>query len=147
MWPWNVNDIMHRKRARRILGIWEKSVSWVPGSERVSGVLPPKKKVDFRSSPRLCGGCHARVYVCVCVCMCVCVWGGADGKVVIERMCLSLPHVEKPFNTKVIKCFVPELRSRKCFLCFGNRMLSIYELCTFHVFISGYVTVGVISKQ
>ena len=57
------------------------------------------------------------------------VWG-ADGKVDIERLCLSLPHVEKPFNSKVIKSFVPELRSRKCFffLCFGIPMLSIYEL-------------------
>ena len=40
---------------------------------------------------------------------------GADGKVVIERLCLSLPHVEKPFNSKVIKSFVPELTSRKVF--------------------------------
>ena len=28
--------------------------------------------------------------------------GGADGKVSIERLCLS-PHVEKPFNSKLIK--------------------------------------------
>ena len=54
--------------------------------------------------------------------------GGADGKVVIERLCFSLLHVEKPFNSKVIKSFVPELRSRKCFSCFGIPMLSIYEL-------------------
>ena len=37
------------------------------------------------------------------------------------------------FNSKVIKSFVPELRSRKCFLCFGIPMLSIYELGTFYV--------------
>ena len=37
---------------------------------------------------------------------------------------LSL-YVEKPFNSKVIKSFVPELRSRKCFLCFGNPILSM----------------------
>ena len=37
---------------------------------------------------------------------------GADGKVVIERLCLSLSHVDKPFYSKVIKRFVPELRSR-----------------------------------
>ena len=43
----------------------------------------------------------------------------ADGKVVIERLCLSLPYVEKPFNSKVIKSFVPELRSRKCFCVSG----------------------------
>ena len=41
--------------------------------------------------------------------------GWADGKVVIERLCLYLPHVDKPFNLKVIKSFVPELRSRKVF--------------------------------
>ena len=41
--------------------------------------------------------------------------GEADRKVVIERLCLSLPHDEKPFNSKVIKSFVPELRSRKVF--------------------------------
>ena len=79
----------------------------------------PKKTVDFRGSPRPCGGCRT--------------WFGADGKVIIERLCLSLHHVEKPFNSKVIKSFVTELRSRKCFLCFGIPMLSIYELWTFYV--------------
>ena len=63
--------------------------------------LPRKKTVDFRSSPRPCGGC--------------CTWFGADGKVVIERLCISLPYVQKPFNSKVIKSFVLELRSRKVF--------------------------------
>ncbi len=38
---------------------------------------------------------------------------GADGKANIERLCLS-PYVEKPFNSKVIKSFAPELRSFKC---------------------------------
>ena len=38
------------------------------------------------------------------------------------------PYVEKPLNSKVIKSFVPELRSRKCFLCFGIPMLSICAL-------------------
>ena len=41
-------------------------------------------------------------------------WFGADRKVSIERWYLS-PYVEKPFNSKVIKSFVPEIRSRKCF--------------------------------
>ena len=63
-----------------------------------------KKTVDFRG--RMC-------------------WRRADGKVSIERWYLS-SYVEKPFNSKVIKSFVPELRSRKCFLCFGIPMLSIY---------------------
>ena len=33
MRPGGVNDVMHRKRTLRILGIWEKSVSWVFVSE------------------------------------------------------------------------------------------------------------------
>ena len=40
---------------------------------------------------------------------------GADGKVIIERLCISLPNVDKPLNSKVIKSFVPELRSRQVF--------------------------------
>ena len=80
--------------------------------------LPGKKKVDFR----LLTEALWRVRT----------WFGADGKVSIERCYLS-PYVEKPLNSKVIKSFVPELRGRKCFSCFGIPMLSIYELWTFYV--------------
>ena len=57
------------------------------------------------------------------------------------------PHVEKPFNSKVIKSFVPELRSRKCFcvsgfLCYLHMSYEhfmyisrMYILCTFHVWL------------
>ena len=77
-------------------------------------------------------------------------WFGADGKVSVERWYLS-PYVEKPLNSKVIKSFIPELRSRKCFLCFGIPMLSICAIwtlwmfcipvwiCLFHIFMYGYV--------
>ena len=44
---------------------------------------------------------------------------GADEKARIERLCLSLPYVET-FNSKVIKGFVPELRSRKVFFVFRD---------------------------
>ena len=77
----------------------------------------------------------------------------------IERLCLSLPYVEKPLNSKVIKSFVPELRSRKCFSCFGIPMLSTCALwtlwtfcvpvwiCTFHIFLYGYVTTLAITQR
>ena len=77
----------------------------------------PKKTVDFRS------GCRT--------------WFGADGNVVIERLCLSLPYVEKPLNSKVIKSFLPELRSRKCFLCFGIPMLSMCLMDIMNVLCTG----------
>ena len=57
---------------------------------------------------------------------------GADGKASRERLCLS-PYVEEPLNSKVIKSFVLELRSRKCFLCFGIPMFYVYMLWTFYV--------------
>ena len=43
------------------------------------------------------------------------------------------PYVEEPLNSKVIKSFVTELRSRKCFSCFGIPMFYVYMLWTFYV--------------
>ena len=51
---------------------------------------------------------------------------GADEKAGIERMCISLPYVEEPLNSKVIKSLVPEERSRKCFSCFEIPMFYLY---------------------
>ena len=42
-------------------------------------------------------------------------------------------YVEEPLNSKVIKNFVPELRSRKCFSCFEIPMFYVYMLWTFYV--------------
>ena len=53
------------------------------------------------------------------------VLGGADEKARIESMCISL-YVEEPLNSKVIKSFVPELRSRKCFSCFEIPIFYVY---------------------
>ena len=72
--------------------------------------------------------------------------GGADGKVIIERLCISLPYVET-FNSKVIKGFVPELRSRYVLFVFrDSHVLCIYItniLYTFHIsvhILNGYGT-------
>ena len=43
------------------------------------------------------------------------------------------PYVEEPLNSKVIKSFVPELRSRKCFSCFEIPMFYVYMLWTLYV--------------
>ena len=102
-----MNDVMHRKRARRIFAIWEKSESWVPASERRSWVFASEEEgwlsvlaEALRRVPHL-------------------VWGRWKSQ---HRKFVYL----SPFNSKVIKSFLPELRSRKCFLCFGIPMLSIY---------------------
>ena len=107
----DVNDVMHQKHA---LGILKKSVE-LRTRHRM-------RRVDIRGSHRpdefARYGHHT--------------WWEADGKVIIERLCISLPDVET-FNSKVIKGFVPELRSRKCFLCFRIPMFYVYMLWTFYV--------------
>ena len=42
------------------------------------------------------------------------------------------PYVEEPLNSKIIKSFVPELRSHKCFSCFEIPLFYVYMLWTFH---------------
>ena len=86
-----------------------------------------RRRLAFACTPKPgqwpCGGCHT-------------CWGwGADGKVIIERLCIPLPYVET-FNSKVIKGFIPELRSRYVFFVFRDSyVLCIYVmniLCTFN---------------
>ena len=94
-------------------GIWKNSVSWVES-------CGPKKKGDFRllaealwRVPHVLVGCR---------------WKSQNRK----NEYLS-PYVEEPLNSKVIKSFVPELRSHKCFSSFGIPMFYVYMLWTFYV--------------
>ena len=68
--------------------------------------------------------------------------GGADEKARIERLCLSLSlslvRSKKTLNSKVIKSFVLELRSRKCFSCFEIPMFYVIYKWTFCISVSGY---------
>ena len=60
-------------------------------------------------------------------------WGGGRWKGQNRKNVYLSPYVEEPLNSKVIKSFVPELRSRKCFSCFGIPMFYVYMLWTFYV--------------
>ena len=99
------------------------SLGWDLKSQLVEFLRPNEKvefflggrRLTFAPSPRPCGRCRT--------------WFGADGKVSIERWYLS-PYVEKPLNSKVIKSFVPELRSRECF-CVSGFLCSMY-ICYEH---------------
>ena len=108
---------------------FEKSQSWVLASEE-DGWLSELADA-LRRVPHMAGGR----------------WKSQHRKIVY----LS-PYVEKPFNSKVIKSFVPELRSRQAFFVFRDSYV-IYVcalwtlwmfcvpvwICLFLVFISGYV--------
>ena len=101
----DVNGVIHRKCARRILGIWEKSGSWVFAFEE-EGWLSELAEV-LRWVPHM-------------------VWGRWKSQ--HRKIVYLSPYVDKPFNSNVIKSFVPEQRSRKCFLCFGIPMLSMLSI-------------------
>ena len=51
------------------------------------------------------------------------------------------PYVEKPLNSKVIKNFVPELRSRKCFCVSG--FLCFMYICYEHSMYVSHIHVWV----
>ena len=91
-----------------------------------------KKSVEFSSASGEDGWLSLAHHGLVAGATRVGVGVGADGKASMERLCLS-PYVEKPFDSKVIKSFVPELRSRKCFSCFGIPRFYVYMLWTFYV--------------
>ena len=67
-------------------------------SERVENLTPNEKG-------RLSGLAESRR---ICALRAPLERGGADGKDIMKRLCISLPCVET-FNSKVIKSFIPEL--------------------------------------
>ena len=83
-----MNDVTHRKRGLRIWGFEEKAVSWVPASERES------RHSELGEARRICALRAPRV-------------GWVESwrcKSSQHRKIVSLsPHVEKTFNSKVIK--------------------------------------------
>ena len=70
--------------------------------------------MTFACSRRPCDGC-ARV-------------SGGRWKSQNRKNVYLSPYVEEPLNSKVIKSFVPEVRSRKCFSYFGIPMFYVFML-------------------
>ena len=104
--------------ARRIWGILKKSVSWV---ESCLG----RRRLTFACSPKPGQWPLWRVPHVL--------EGGSRWKSPNRKDEYLSPYVEKPFNLKVIKSFVPELRSRKCFSCFEIPMFYVYTIRTCYV--------------
>ena len=59
--------------------------------------------------------------------------GGGRWKSQNRKNVYLSPYVGGPLNSKVIKSFVPELRSRKYFSCFEIPMFYVYKLWTLYV--------------
>ena len=99
--------------ARRILGDFEKV-------SRVETCLG-RKRLAFACSRRPSAG-FARDG-----------GGGGRWKSQNRKIVPLSPYVEKPLNSKVIKSFVPELRSRKCFSCFEIPMFGVIYIWTLYI--------------
>ena len=87
--------------------IWEKSVSW-------DWDLGEARRIYELRAPH--------------------VFGGGEDEVSIERWHLS-PYIEKPLNSKVIKSFLPEQRSRKCF-CVSGFLFYIWTFYEHYMYVS-----------
>ena len=105
----SANDVTHRKRAEDFGRFWRKLIELRPASGEDGWLSLARGD--------LCGGCHT--------CW-GCGWKSQDRK----NVYLS-PYVEEPLNSKVIKSFVPELRSRYVF--FEYRDSYVLFLWTFDV--------------
>ena len=101
--------------ARRILGDLKKSVELRPASEEHGSLSLAR----WSQASGLGQVSHEM--------------GGGRWKCQNRKNVYLSPYVEEPLNSKVIKSFVPELRSRRCFSCFEIPMFYIYILWTFHV--------------
>ena len=96
--------------------IWKKSVSRELDTEREGSTFgAPRRQTNLRATG------IARD-----------TWGGRWKSQNKKNVYLSL-YVKEPLNSKVIKGFVPELRSRKCFSCFEIPIFYVYMLWTFYV--------------
>ena len=115
------------RSAWRILGDLKK-VSWVENwTPNEKGWLPLVEALDM---------CHTRC------------WGGDRWKSQNRKNVYLSPYVEKPLNSKVIKSFVPELRSRvfrvSGFLC---SMYICYEHYEHYMYISHICIMDMVQEQ
>ena len=114
----SANDVTHRKRADDFGRFWK--------SELVE-IRPASGEDVWFSLARgdLCGGCHT-------------CWGRWKSQ---NRKTVPLsPYVEDPLNSKVIKNFVPEQRSRQVFFVFRDS----YVLCYIYIYIYIYIYMNII---
>ena len=113
----------HAPEARGGFGwFWKSQLIWVLPREKTFGfrLLAETGPVALWQVPHVLAG------------------GGADGKVIIERLCISLPYVET-FNSTVIKSFVHERRTLRVFVFRDSYVLCMYVICYIYMHIYIYI--------
>ena len=101
----SANDVTHRKRAEDFGRFWKSQ--WVELRQETE-----REGLTFACSWRPWAGVTRDK-------------GGGRWKGQNRKIVPLSPYVEKPLNSKVIKSFVPELWSRKCFSCFEIPMFYV----------------------
>ena len=97
--------------------IWKKAVIWELDTEREGSTFGTSRG---QTNLRATGAARDA-------------GGGSRWKSQNRKNIYHSSYVEEPLNSKVIKNFVPELKSHKCFSCFGISMFYVYMLWTFSV--------------
>ena len=114
----SVNDVTHPKHTGDFGNL--KKVSRVEN-------WTLNEMVDFRLlaevRPEALGRCCTR-------------WGGGRWKSQNRKIVPLSPYVEEHLNSKVIKSFLPEQRSRKCFSCFKIPMGYVFYLYGHSMYVS-----------
>ena len=112
----SANDVMHRKCAEDFGGFEKNQLSWELDTGREGSTFGARRgQTNLRATGAARDG------------------GGDRWKSQNRKNVYLSSYVEEHLNSKVIKSFVPELRSRKCFSCFGIPMFYVYMLWTFYV--------------
>ena len=121
----SANDLTHRKGAEDFGRFWKS---------HLVEMRPASREDGWFSLARgdLCGGCH----------MCCGGWWKSQNRKIVP---LS-PYVEEPLNSKVIKSFIPEQRSRQVFFVYRDSHLVCYicnerPMYISHIRLYGYGTI------
>ena len=121
----SANDVTYRKRAEDFGNFEKKSVEL-----RTRHLT---RRVDFRDSQRRDEFARYGRRTC----------SGGRWKSQHRKIVYLSPYVEEPLNPKVIKSFVPELRSRKCFSCLGF-LCSMYICYEHSMYVSHIRIMGMV---
>ena len=106
----SANDVTHQKRAEDFGRIWRKLVE-LRSVSREDGLLSLAREALWQELHEMG-------------------WGGGRWKNQDRKIVPLSPYVEKPLNTKIIKCFVPEQRSPYVFFEFKKS----YVLCYIYIY-------------
>ena len=111
---------------------------WCHASEAHGGFWEIlKKSVELRPASGEDGWFSLTPETFVAGATCVCVWGGGRWKSQNRKIVPLSPYVKEPLNSKIIKGFVPELRS--CYVFFEFRDSYVLSLSYIYIYIYIYM--------